>query len=197
MKAADPEEPNAMKTHRSFQRPGGFSLMELLVVIVIIVILAGLTVGGYKFVSERQAKEKAKVQLGLLQVAIEDFHSETGMYPGEERTDRDAWTEDGKTGTKVLTKYLFPTSRSEKVYLVELDPDNDQQGWREGALIVDPWGNPYRYRANRPLPNGRVRVYAANPGYDIWSSGPDGESETSANGGYDPDDDKNKDDIGW
>ncbi|MGL5016658.1 MAG: type II secretion system protein, partial [Luteolibacter sp.] len=51
-------------THRHGK--AGFTLIELMAVITIIVILAGLVVGGLGFVTERQAKEKARVQIALL-----------------------------------------------------------------------------------------------------------------------------------
>ena len=66
------------------QRNGraAFTLIELMAVITIIVILAGLVVGGLGFVTERQAKEKAKVQIALLSKAIEEYKLDMGKYPG-------------------------------------------------------------------------------------------------------------------
>lgn len=37
---------------------------------------------------------------------------------------------------------------------------------------LDPWGRPYRYRCLEP-------ATASDPGYDIWSMGPDGISGTA------------------
>ena len=51
-----------MKTNPRHGR-AAFTLIELMAVITIIVILAGLVVGGMGFVHEKQAKEKAKVQI--------------------------------------------------------------------------------------------------------------------------------------
>jgi prepilin-type N-terminal cleavage/methylation domain-containing protein len=173
-------------------RTGGFTLMELLVVVSIMVILAGLTMGVMTYVNQKQAVEQAKVQLGLLELALEDYYSENGAYPTNYR-------DDGKSGSDDVQKALFPPSKSEKVYLAELDPNNDTQGWIAGSgnsfMILDPWGNEYRYRTNRTLSNGTVRVYASNPGFDIWSCGPDGDTKTGKNGDYDPEDPKNRDDI--
>jgi general secretion pathway protein G len=58
-----------------------FTLIELLAVITIIVILAGLVVAGMGYVNERQAKEKTKVQLAILAKALEDFKLDNGAYP--------------------------------------------------------------------------------------------------------------------
>ena len=59
-----------------------FTLIELMAVITIIVILAGLVVGGLGFVTERQAKSKALLQIQLLSKAIEEYKLDMGRYPG-------------------------------------------------------------------------------------------------------------------
>ena len=51
-----------MKT-TSRKGQAGFTLIELMAVITIIVILAGLVIGGLGYVSENQAKSKAQVQI--------------------------------------------------------------------------------------------------------------------------------------
>ena len=89
-----------MKTTR---RTGnaGFTLIELMAVITIIVILAGLVVGGMGFVNERQAKERAKVQLALIAKALEEYKLDMGTYPptGDSAS--------GLTNTAALWQALF------------------------------------------------------------------------------------------
>jgi len=172
----------------SRNRAKGFTLMELLVVVSIMVILAGLTMGVMSYVNQKQAIEQAKVQLGLLDLSLEDYHSEQGKYPVSTRSD-------GKNGTKRIQSALFPANNSEKIYLTELDPDNDSMGWLSGTnagniQILDPWGTEYRYRASTA-----TKVVSANPGFDLWSCGPDGETNAGRSGAYDPEDPKNVDDI--
>lgn len=170
----------------------GFSLMEMLVVISIIVLLAGLTFGGFNFVKAKQAREQAKVQIGMLQLALESYKADTGEYPENARSG-------GNRGTATIYRELYPGG-NQKVYLPELNPDNDTQGWLQGQTgtgltIYDPWGNEYYYRTNRA---SNDRIYAANPDFDLWSAGPDGETTAGRNGEYDPEDPKNLDDIrGW
>lgn len=171
------------RSKKSKIRAGGFTLMELLVVVSIMIILAGLTMGVLSYVNQKQAVEKAKVQLGLLELALEDYYSENGEYPrGRNR--------EGRSMTRYIVQELFPNSTKKKIYLVELDDKNDTQNWREGDTIVDPWGTEYRYRAN-----AGNSVYAANPGFDIWSCGPDGITEAGSNGEYDPEAAANLDDV--
>lgn len=160
--------------------PRGFTMMELLVVISIIVVLAGLTLGGMNYVNQKQAREKAKVQIGLLQMALEEYKSDNGEFPrGRNRT--------GENGTGELIKELAPTG-SKKVYLPELiEEQAGGQGWLLGGEIVDPWGNEYRYRVD----------HGVNPDFDLWSVGPDGTSRVTSQE-YDPKHEDNVDDIrGW
>lgn len=165
-----------MKTQGFHRRTAGFSLMELIVVVSIIVVLAGLTMTGFNFVNQKKARDQATVQLKLIEQAIQNYHLVNRAYP----THLDP---QGDRGDEALFKALYwdpfidrqNGGRSE-IFLAELDPDNHSksgQKWIQGqasqARIVDPWGNPYRYRSG-DSPG------AINPDFDLWSAGPDGKS---------------------
>jgi len=186
-----------MKT--SSRRPvAGFTLIELMAVITIIVILAGLVVGGMGFVNERQAKEKAKVQLALLTAALEAYKLDFGTYPPT--GDRPK----GDTTSAILFKALYWDSdndgsvvgadEDQKIYLSQLDPTANKQGWTTGTpgnntKITDPWGNEYRYRT-AVNSSGNPNTSTQNPDFDLWSVGKDADTNpTTAS------DKKNRDDI--
>lgn len=178
-----------MKTNPRNGR-AAFTLIELMAVITIIIILAGLVVGGMGFVTERQAKEKAKVQVALLTKAIEEYKLEMGKYPG---TAND--TPAAGTGVSAqLYQALFyegyefnknpnrtdnaTNPKATKIFLPELDPRSSKQGWVTSvttaeppatSTIVDPWSQEYRYRKG---------TNAQNPDFDLWSIGKDGKSQT-------------------
>jgi type II secretory pathway pseudopilin PulG len=124
-----------------------FTLIELMAVITIIIILAGLVVGGMNFVTARQAKEKAKVQLAILSKALEEFKLENGAYPPlkikdgslEPADNADTFTRAGATTqSQALYKALFldtdydgtaavdgsgaQVDKDQKIYLPELNP---------------------------------------------------------------------------
>lgn len=192
----------------------GFSLIELMAVITIIVILAGLVVGGMGFVSDRQAKEKARVQIALLSKAIEEYKLDMGAYPGTTSAQGGASaTGSGGDYSQVLYTALFyegydyakkgqPESwpnKATKIYLPELDPTSTKQGWvttstTPGAnlKIVDPWAANYLYRVGT-LSNGTPNPEAQNPDFDLWTKGKNG--KTRAAKGDDPKHADNKDDI--
>jgi general secretion pathway protein G len=180
-----------MKTHSRSARPG-FSLIELMAVITIIVILAGLVVTGMGFVNERQAKEKARIQIGLLENVIEDYKLDNGVYPPGNSAD-------GTGGSTELFNALYyegfsDTSGATTIYLPELDPEMNKQGWTSGSpsatvKIIDPWGNEYRYRSGKSS-SGEVNDSAQNPDFDLWSVGKDGKTSSEISSKV------NNDDIG-
>ena len=184
----------------------GFTLVELIVTITIMILLAGLVVGGFGFVRDKQAQEKARIQIALLERGIDEYHLDMGVHPGEARGDAD--TADGDT-SEVLYQALYyegwyflqndspvDENATDTIYVAELDPVNTAQGWLGNLTsttpvptqkIIDPWGNPYRYR------NGSN---ATNPDFDLWSAGKDGETVPGGVGSpYDATADENRDDV--
>jgi general secretion pathway protein G len=157
-----PQTNHTMKTQPSSPNRRGFTLIELLVVITIIVILAGLSMGGYGYVVRKQADSQAAIQINLLSTALEEYKLDNGEYPPTDTTNS-------------LYKLLYWTganaSPPEKIYLADLDPNSKRQGWLEGtgenATIRDPWGNEYIYRRGD-------NSAAKNPDFDLLSKGKDG-----------------------
>lgn len=101
----------------------GFTLLEMLVVLVIIGLLAGL-VGPKLFSKVDQSKvTTAQVQVKMLRSSIESLRLDIGRYPTADE------------GIGLLTK---PPSDAALV-----------ARWRgpylDDALPPDPWGNPYQY----------------------------------------------------
>lgn len=154
-----------MKTISQRQNVKGFTLIELLVVMAIIAILAAISFGGFTYVTKKQNFSTAEIQIKLLEKAIEEYKLDNGDYP-------DVTTSNG------LYQALYWEGASkdpqEKIYLAELDPLNNKQGWTLGtganATIVDPWGREYIYVLGS-------NASARNPDFDLISVGPDG-SET-------------------
>lgn len=187
-------------------RPAGFTLVELIVTITIMILLAGLVVGGFGFVRDKQAQEKARIQIALLKRGIDEYHLDMGVHPGESRGDADTADADN---SEVLYQALYyegwhflqndstlDEDATDTIYVAELDPASSAQGWLGNITsatpvanqkIVDPWGNNYRYR---------IGTNAMNPDFDLWSAGKDGVTAPGGLGSpYDPTADENRDDI--
>ncbi|QTN34405.1 type II secretion system protein [Akkermansiaceae bacterium] len=155
-----------MKTNLSHSPAKGFTLIELLVVITIIVILAALSVGGFNYVTQKQALSQAAIQISLLDNALEDYKLDNGDYPPA-----------GNSNSLYRILYWDPANATPpgKIYVNQLDPINNKQGWTEGTganvKIMDPWGGEYIYRIGSD-------PKAKNPDFDILSKGKDATEDT-------------------
>lgn len=192
------------------QRHGkaAFTLIELMAVITIIFVLAGVVLGGMSYARSKQNDSKAKVQIALLSKALEEYKLDMGQYPPSEGNS------EGTDQTRFIYTALFyegyqalqnagsgDQNAASKIYLPDLDPTTSKQGWvkvdtkhkstepPQRAMIYDPWGNEYHYRTAKNAAGG-INGTTQNPDFDLWSTGKDGKTNTSA-----PKDQVNLDDI--
>jgi len=136
-----------MKMNRIFQkvRSGGFTLIEIMVVIVILGILAGLVLPRFMGRTEEAKKVKAKLQIENLEGALKLYKLDTGTYPTTEQG-LEALVQKPATGA-------VPSNWREGGYL------------EKGKVPVDPWNRPYVY----------VSPGIKNKDFDLKSLGGDGE----------------------
>lgn len=136
-----------MKMNKIFQkeRSRGFTLIEIMVVIVILGILAGLVLPRFMGRTEEAKKVKAKLQIENLEGALKLYKLDTGMYPTTEQG-LEALVQKPATGT-------VPSNWREGGYL------------EKGKVPLDPWNRPYVY----------VAPGVKNKDFDLKSLGGDGE----------------------
>jgi general secretion pathway protein G len=103
----------------------GFTLIELMVVIVILGILAGLIVPRIMGRPEEAKQLKAKMQIESLETALKLYKLDNGMYPDTEQG-LQALVEQPETG-------VVPKNWRKNGYL------------EKGRLPKDPWGNEFVY----------------------------------------------------
>lgn len=77
----------------------GFTLVELLIVIVIIAILAAITIVAYNGMQDRARYSVMKSDLGSIQQAVELYHAENGSYPSSGASGVLTTTTAGSSGT--------------------------------------------------------------------------------------------------
>ena len=99
----------------------GFSLIELLVVIIILGLLAGL-VGPRLFSRVGQSKlAAARAQIELFGAALDQYRLDVGSYPA------------GSTGLEALVSN-------------QNTPNWSGPYLKKNAVPLDPWGKPYQYK---------------------------------------------------
>ena len=116
-----------MNLKTSINKPDcrGFTLIEIMVVIVILGILAGLIVPRIMGRPEEAKQLKAQLQIESLETALKLYKLDSGMYPATEQG-LQALVEKPDTGA-------IPGKWREGGYL------------EKGRLPKDPWGNDFVY----------------------------------------------------
>ncbi|HXP61242.1 MAG TPA: type II secretion system major pseudopilin GspG [Dongiaceae bacterium] len=141
---------------RPASRVGGFTLIEILLVITIILMLAGALV-VYVLPQQKGAeKNTTRLLLNQVQSALDTYRLNIGSYPTEEQ---------GGLGA-LLVK---PTFENEKL-------GDKWQGpyLKPGTKLEDAWGNKIRYE----LVDKTVQTDPGAPDYKLYSVGPDGIPDT-------------------
>ena len=140
-------------------RRAGFTLVELLVVILVIGILATITFGLFKAANIGRNKSKSKGEIQAISMAAQSFRKAYGEFPccatgTDDRFRRDLL--DQLLGRRLLRFATPGANRQIRSFLSTGDvmTNDDSQisanDWRGGNAacreFVDAWGNPYDYR---------------------------------------------------
>ena len=140
-----------MKT--KLNRNHGFTLMELLVVVIILGVLAATIIPQFMTTTQEAKVSAAKANIAQLETALERFNLHMDRFPTAEE------------GLKVL-----------------VDPpaggDTKWKGPYISILRNDPWGNPFQYRS--PATQSKARFDIWSRGAD-GADGGDGENADLGN----------------
>jgi len=139
-------------------KPQGFTLVEMLIVLAILVGLAALVVPRILGTQKKADINNTKAQIGMLKGCLNQYHLDMKRFPSTEEglnaliQEPTMGADDGTgTGTAVTSNWSGPYTET-------------------GELPRDPWGGEFRYEY--PPTHGKADFP------DIWSAGPDGEDGT-------------------
>ena len=118
------------KNHRARDRwqrlEQGFTLIEIMVVILIIGLLATIVVQNLRGAADKAKRTKAQADIHQLKIALDRYYLDVGNYP---------------TSDQGLAALISPPTTGQPVV-----------GYETGGYIEsvppDPWGNPYFYQSD-------------------------------------------------
>lgn len=142
-----------MENHNGFKITGhsGFTLIELMVVIVILGILAAIIAPRLVGRTDDARVTQAKIQIKNFETALKLFKMDNGFYPSTEQGLESLITEP--------TIGRIPKNYRKSGYL------------EQKKLPIDPWGNPYVYIS--PGVNGEYDIISYGADGQIGGEGYD------------------------
>ena len=134
------------------QKAHGFTIVELLIVIVVIGILAAISIVAYNGVSNQANDSAVKSDLRNFASKIQQYHATTGVYPGELNGTSTA----GPSGVNFsVSRAAYATNRHNFVYC-----KNNQAGTNDYIIAAaSKSGNRFAYSSAAGL-----RTYTQNWG---------------------------------
>lgn len=132
-----------------------FTLLELLSVLAISALLVGIMIGTGRRAAESGKVARARAELAVVGAALETYRRTHGDYP---RTD------DGAQLLRALLGRRGPVAEADSAGRALIEPERFSI---TGGVLLDPWGQAYVYAYKTTTPWN-------NPGYVLYSAGPDG-----------------------
>ena len=172
-------------------RKAAFTILELLVVITIIIVLAGLILSTVGYVQKKGARSRAEAEMAAMSAALESYKADNGIYPRDTTnsyTDNLDARHDGSAGNayQKAAQFVYGELSADKDYNGKVDATEAQNksyfafkpqmldGTKDPngnltsvAFIRDPFGNSYGYSTAYQLASTK----GYNPTFDLWSTG--------------------------
>lgn len=123
---------------RPSRRNRGFTLMEVLLVLVIVVMLGGTASLFFVNIQTNAYKDAARTQINQFKQALDLYRMDVGMYPTEQQ------------GLAVL--HSPPSDLS--------NPAKWRGPYMKDEIPLDPWENPYKYTLLGP---DKVEIISFGP----------------------------------
>ena len=123
---------------RSRKRRSGFTLLEILLVLAILVILGGLVVYNFAGIQQNAYSDVAKRQISTFKAMLEMYRLDVGRYPTTQ------------AGLNALVQQ--PSDLP--------NPKKWKGPYTNEAIPADPWDNQYRYESNTPT---QFRIWSLGP----------------------------------
>lgn len=151
-------------------------MVEILVVMAIILIVAGLILVTSSYVHNKAARSRAETEIAAMSAALENYKVDNGVYPVSSATNAlDAQSSSDPGGYQTSSTFLFQSLTGDSdldgqpgpgVVYLSFKP-NQLAGAGANTFTKDPFGNSYGYSTA-----GQARTVGVgfNPTFDLWST---------------------------
>jgi type II secretory pathway pseudopilin PulG len=174
----------------SFRAAGAFTIVELLIVLVIILVLAGLILSTSGYVQSKSKRARAEGEIAALSTALENYKADNGIYPTDTANGTtnilDARTMFNPTAPQYAAASVFlykelsgdllgnrvPTGKSYFPFKPNMLLPKDQT--QAVTAIADPFGHSYGYSTANQASSSK----GYNPTFDLWSTAGTGMGST-------------------
>jgi type II secretory pathway pseudopilin PulG len=181
---------HSSRDHRSADRDQrvrwrGFTLVEMLAVVLIIMLLMALVVGISRYVTYKSAVARAQADISAIALALEAYKSDNNTYPLNSTSFTSSSTDTDYASAAAMNSAVIYPALYLNPYMgvgVRKTPYLQFKDEQLGATItpryrpiIDPWGNAYNYDAVSSCPDVRRNIT-----FDLWSSGKDGKTNRNS-----------------
>ncbi len=174
-----------------------FTIIELLIVMAIIIVLAGLIIGTSGYVQKKGARSRAEAEIAALSAALESYKADNGIYPTSPATESLDPTNTDSNAYKAASFFLYGELSGDRNGDGTADapgsggaPSKSYMPFKPAMMnrnsmsanagpgnpvhsIRDPFGHPYGYSTSKAANPASNVGY--NPTFDLWSTSGDKE----------------------
>ena len=167
---------------KTFAYRDGFTLIELVVVLAVIIVLAGLVLGTSSYVQKKGQRSRAEAEIAAMSAALESYKADNGIYPQSNAlspvTQIDA-VNANKTDYEAASQVLYValSGDSDRNRTIDAGEGKAYFAFKPNVLapsggqgtvtaILDPFRNSYGYSTMQ----ASASTGGYNPTFDLWST---------------------------
>lgn len=168
------------------QAPGSFTLIELMVVVSIIGLLAGILLAAAGGVRSQAARSQAKAEIAALEAALVRYQLDFGIFPHSTNANPTQSNQNPSSTYLAGSRILFTNLMGRATFSAVPDPGLKAYLEPKVSMVItngspnyfiDPWG--YAYGYNWDTNSGSSLFGKSSP--DVWSTGGQTGSGTQTN----------------